>query len=171
MANITPRKRPDAMTPRQYQKRLDFCRLWDLVCRDKTQAEIAHELGKDPAWVSRSIKEINADFSRVFVTPDESRIISENLAMFQRLYSEAVNTASAASGYVRTGGFRLAADILRQKAAYQIAVGYVQNRQGREADVHSCPRCAMLDEVAANFTDGEIQAICQEVGLNVSGAA
>jgi hypothetical protein len=142
---------------------LDLCRLWDLVCRNKTQAEIAQIMGRDPAWVCRAIKEIHADFSTVFSTPNESRLVAENLANFQSLYAETLNTAFASSGYARTGALRLAADILRQKSAYEIAVGCVQSRKGRELDTPVCPRCDALDQLRAEFAPGDIETIFREV--------
>ena len=86
---------------------------------------MAAELGKDPAWVSRSVREIQADFATVFSSPEESRLVSENLARFESLYAVALNTAFASTGYARTGALRLAAEVLRQKTAYELSLGYV----------------------------------------------
>jgi hypothetical protein len=75
------RKRRAGLTPRAYQARLDLCRLRNLVCMRKSQAEIAQTMGKDPAWVSRSIKRMHSDFSILHATPDENRLIWENLSV------------------------------------------------------------------------------------------
>jgi hypothetical protein len=70
---VVPCNRGSALSPRAYQARLDRGQLWDLVCMRTPQTEIAQIMGKDPAWVSRTIKEIQADFSTVHVTPNEKR--------------------------------------------------------------------------------------------------
>ena len=132
---------------------------------------MAAELGKDPAWVSRSVREIQADFATVFSSPEESRLVSENLARFESLYAVALNTAFASTGYARTGALRLAAEVLRQKTAYELSLGYVKARQGRELGVPACPRCATLDDILAGFEPGALEAIAGEVGLPVPGAA
>src|SRR5258705_13973249 len=84
-----PRKQVAGMSPRAYQALLDRCELWDLVCRRTPQAEIAQIMGKDPAWVSRTVKQIQADFSTVQATPNESGIIQENLVRWETIYADA----------------------------------------------------------------------------------
>lgn len=158
------------MTPRAFQKRLDLCKLWSLVCRGKRQSEIAHEMGKDPAWVSRSIKEINADFSKAFTTPDESRLIAEKLVKFHTLYSEAMNTAHTSSGHARISALRLATEIIHQEASFQMAVGLVRK-------VPSDVRVAGMIGVAGNapdmellrgeFRDGDLDQILLEIADSI----
>src|SRR4051812_25468310 len=87
-SNIVPlpqMERTGGLSPRAYQARLDLCRLWDLVCMNKSQADIVQLMGKDRAWVSRSIKRIQADFSILYGTPEENRLVRENLARLQSL--------------------------------------------------------------------------------------
>jgi len=170
MAHITPKKRPDTITPRAFQKRLDLCKLWGLVCRGKTQAEIAQEMGKDPAWVSRSIKEITADFSKAFATPEESRLISERLLKLHTLYSEALNTALASSGHVRIGALRLASEILHQEASFEMAVGLVRKvpNDVRLAGVIGVAGSqANMELLRGEFQDGDLDQIILEIADSI----
>jgi len=170
MSHVTPKKRPETITPRAYHKRIDLCRLWSLVCRGKTQTEIAQEMGKDPAWVSRSIKEINADFSKAFTTQEESRLISERLLKLQNLYLEAMDTAYASSGHVRISALRLASEILHQEASFEMAVGLVRK-------VPNDVRLAGVIGVAGNqpnlellrgeFQDGDLDQILLELADSI----
>ena len=90
----------------------------------KSQVEIAHEMGKDAGWVSRSVKRLQADFSTQFATPGEALLIAETLARFESLYAEAMKTAFASAGHARISALRLATEIARQQADYQVTVGY-----------------------------------------------
>jgi len=117
------------LSPRAYQARLDLCRLWDLVCMNKSQADIVQLMGKDRAWVSRSIKRIQADFSILYGTPEENRLVRENLARLQSLYAEARKTAFSTVGHSRVAALRLAAELVHQQSQYEITVGYVANRR------------------------------------------
>jgi len=123
------RQRRAALSPRAYQARLDLCRLWDLVCMQKSQTEITQIMDKDPAWVSRSIKRIQSDFSILYGTPTEGEIIRENLARLESLYAEALNTVHSSDGYSRISALRVTAEIVRQQAEYQVTVGWVANRR------------------------------------------
>jgi hypothetical protein len=150
-----PRKRRAGLSPRAYQKRLDLSRLWDLVCMQKSQAEIAQIMDKDPAWVSRSIKKIQADFSTVHATPAEGGIIRENLARWETLYSEARRIAAVSDGFKRISALRLCAEVLRQKAEYEVTVGWVANRRnGKEA--HRGPT---IEELRNEISDEDLDAV------------
>ena len=115
------------LSPREYQARLDLCRLWDLVRMKKSQTDIAAEMGKDPAWVSRSIRRIQEDFSTLYGTPDENRLVRENIANLENLYAEARKTAYESEGFKRISALRLAAEIQRQLNEYEMTVGWVAN--------------------------------------------
>ncbi len=165
-----PRKRANTLTPREYQKRSDYCKLWSLVLRGMTQSEIAQEMHKDPAWVSRSLKQINADFSKAFTTPDESRLIDEKLLKLQGLFAEAMNTAFSSSGHVRISALRLAAEISQQETAFHLAVGLIRKAP-------SNVRVAGMIGVAANqpdmellrgeFQDGDLDQILLELADSI----
>lgn len=149
-----PHKKVAGLSPRAYQARLDLCRLWDLVCMNKPQAEIAETMGKDPAWVSRSVKRIQADFSLLYGTPDEERLVRENLARLQSIYAEALKIASTSEGYSRVAALRLAAEIVHQQAKYEITVGYVANR--RDPSEANAPT---MEELRGEITDTDLDAI------------
>src|SRR2546423_1502540 len=127
-----PRNR--GLSPRAYQALLDRGQLWDLVCMRTPQEQIAHIMGKDPAWVSRAIKQIQTDFSTVHATPNESSVIRENLARWASLYSEALRNLKNSVGYSRISALRAAAEIQRHKAEYEVTVGWVANRRYGNAE-------------------------------------
>jgi hypothetical protein len=116
------------MSPRAYQALLDRCDLWDLVCRRTPQAEIAQIMGKDPAWVSRTVTQIQADFSTVQATPNESGIIRENLVRWETIYADARRVAAVSEGFNRISALRVCAEVLRHKAEYEVTVGWVSRR-------------------------------------------
>ncbi len=152
---MLPREKKAGLSPRAYQARLDLCRLWDLVCMQKSQTEIAEIMGKDAAWVCRSIKRIQADFSIVYATPTEERIISENLARLESLYAETLRTAFASTGHTRVYGLRIAADILDQQAQYQITVGYVANRRS-DAEKSRSPT---IEELRSEISTEDLKSL------------
>ena len=158
------------MNPREYKKQQDFCKLWTLACMGKTQAQIAREMNKAPAWVSRSMKQIRADFSKAFSTPEESRLIGEKLLKLQGLFVEAMNAAQTSSGHVRISALRLAAEIAQQETAFHLAVGLVRKAP---SDV----RVAGMIGVAGNqpdmellrgeFQDGDLDQILLELADSI----
>lgn len=119
------------------------------------QVEIAQIMGKDAAWVSRTIREIQADFATVHATPNESAIIRENLARWESLLADALRNLQNSTGYARISALRVAAEIHRQKAEYQISVGWVANR--RYGDVG--PRKPTLDELADEISQEDLEDI------------
>jgi hypothetical protein len=160
---MLPWEKKAGLSPRAYEARLDLCRLWDLVCRQKSQTEIAHIMGKDPAWVSRSIKRIQSDFSTVYGTPTEEEIIMDNLARIESLYSEALNTLHSSNGYSRISALRVTAEIVRQKSEYELTVGWVANRRyGKES-----PSAPTMEELRDEISMQDLEAVFVTVGDSI----
>lgn len=158
-----PRQRRAGLSPRAYQARRDLCRLWNLVHMQKSQAEIAQEMGKDTAWVSRSIKRIHSDFSILYATPDENQMIHENLARLESLYAEALRILSTSTGHSRISACRLVAEIVRQQAEYQVTVGWVANRRhGEEAR-----RAPTMEELRDEISDQDLDAIVLRIADDI----
>ena len=133
---IRSRRRPSSqpsndggMSPREYQARMDLCRLWDLMQQRKSSAEIAREMGKDPAWVCRSIQRIQDDFSTIYPRPDEAKTILTNLANLESLLAEILRTIPTVEGGAKISAIRAASDLIRQKSDYEIRVGRVASRK------------------------------------------
>jgi hypothetical protein len=143
------------MSPRAYQALLDRCDLWDLVCRRTTQAEIAQIMGKDPAWVSRTLKQIQADFSTVQATPNESGIIRENLVRWETIYADARRLAAVSEGFNRISALRVCAEVLRHKAEYEVTVGWVANRR---SDANGA-RGPTWEEVSESVSQEDLETI------------
>ena len=118
------------MSPREYAARLDLLRVQDCLWARMRAAAIARKLGKDKAWVSRTIARIREEQSTAFQTPNERALIAENFAQLDSLMSRALaETEGPAKG--RLGAIRIAMDVLRQKSDYQLAVGLVQKREAK----------------------------------------
>lgn len=149
------RKGQAGLSPRAYQALLDRRKLWQLVCMETPQVQIAQMMGKDPAWVSRTVQEIKADFSTVHATPNESSIIRENLAQWESLLAEALRNVHNSTGYSRISALRAAAEIHRQKAEYEISVGWVVNRRYGNAE----PWKPTMGNLAVEFAPGDLEAI------------
>lgn len=129
MASTSPRNRPRGLTPRSYQARVDLCRLWDLMLQGRTQAEIAQKMGKDPAWVSRSVKRLQADTSLAFQRPQEAEIANEHLARLERLYSKALAMVEDGEGMAQVAAIRTASTLLRDKMQFMQFVGLMREDQ------------------------------------------
>lgn len=129
LSSISPRQRPQALSPRRYQARLDACRVYDLIVAGKTQAEIAVAMGKDPAWVSRTIKLIRSDFSTVFVRSETRRLIDEHLAQIESLYRQALQAAEGSTGMAKISALRLATEVFTKRAEYQRSVGLLPDEE------------------------------------------
>ncbi len=135
-----------------------------------TQSEIAQEMQKDRAWVSRSLKEINADFSKAFTTPDESRLIEEKLVKLHTLYAEAMNTAFTSSGHIRIGALRLAAEIAQQETTFHLSVGLIRKAPsdvrvaGMIGVAENQPDLELLRE---EFQDGDLDQILLELADSI----
>src|SRR4051812_10789641 len=110
MRNTKRKRKGNAqLSPRAYQALLDRRKLWDLVCMQTPQVQIAQMMGKDPAWVSRTIQEIQADFTTVHATPNESAIIRANIARWESLLAEALKNIHTSAGFARISALRAAA--------------------------------------------------------------
>lgn len=129
MACLTPGRRPRGLTPRSYQAKVDLCRLWDLMNQGRSQADIARLMRKDPAWVSRSIRVIQDDFSTVYQRPAEKELANDHLARIESLYSKAMRIAEDGEGMAQAAAVRTAAAILRDKMQFLQFVGLVEKNQ------------------------------------------
>jgi len=158
------RNRRAGLTPRAYQALLDRRRLWDLVCMQTPQSEIALAMGKDPAWVSRTIRQIQADLSTVHALPNEAGIIQENVARWEVLLAEARRLATASEGFKRISALRVCAELLRQKAEYEVTVGLVKKapndlRLQGNVGLTASQRPIDLDKIRGEISDEDLDAI------------
>ena len=111
----------------------------------KTSAQIAREMAKDPAWVCRSIKRLLSDFSTIYPRPDEAKTIAANLANLESLLSSSLRAIDASNGRAKIMAIRSAADILQQKANYEIRVGQVAPRTKISDGLPSLDKDALED--------------------------
>ena len=153
LSQIQPNRRPQALSPRAYQTRLDLCHLWDLMSQGKRPSEIAQMMGKDPAWVSRSIKKVQLDFSTVFQKPDERRVIQEQLAKLDALYSRAVSAAESSDGMKQLLAIRTATTILRERFNFMQFTGIIQ----KDSEAPQSPR--QSTGLRFDFSTGQRRAV------------
>jgi hypothetical protein len=130
---------------------------------NKSQTEIASEMGKDAAWVSRSIRRIQQDFSTLYGTPDENRLVRENIARLQNLYAAALKVAFSSEGFKRISALRLAAEIQRQLNEYQVTVGWVANRRIDNMAIGT----PTMDDLRDEICDADLDAIMLEVADSI----
>lgn len=130
--HISPRQRP-SMSPREYQARLDLLHVQDCIWARMKPAEIARKLGKDKAWVSRAIQRLETERATEYRSPRESELIGDNVRQLESLLSSALAVAQREKeAKTQLSAIRTAADLLRQKADYEISVGFVQKHDARE---------------------------------------
>ncbi|GAA5144508.1 hypothetical protein GCM10023213_34850 [Prosthecobacter algae] len=129
LSAMSPGQRPRGLSPRAYQARVDLCRLWDLMMQGSSAADIARTMGKDPAWVSRSIKRIKGDFSTVYERPAEKEMVNDHLARLETLYAKAMKAAEESEGMAKVAAIRTVNSILRDKAQFLQFVGLIYRNQ------------------------------------------
>ena len=121
------------MSPREYQARLDLLRVQDCLWARMKPAEIARKLGKDKAWVSRAIQRLETERATEYRSPREAELIGDNVRQLESLLSSALAVAQREKdAKTHLAAIRTAADLLRQKADYEISVGFVQKHDARE---------------------------------------
>lgn len=126
LAQTAPNRRPQALSPRAYQARLDLCRVYDFLIQRKRPSEIAELMGKDRAWVSRAIKKVQQDLSPMFETPTEKRAIQEQLAQFELLNSKALRLAASTDETKQLLAIRLAATVMAERQKFLQYIGLVR---------------------------------------------
>lgn len=129
LSGMSPNQRPRGLSPRAYQARVDLCRLWDLMMQGSSAAEIARMMGKDPAWVSRSIKKIKGDFSTVYERPTEKEMVNDHLARLETLYGKAMKAVEDGEGMAKVAAIRTVNSILRDKSQFLQFVGLIYRNQ------------------------------------------
>ena len=143
---MSPCKRP-SMSPREYQAWIDRLKVQDCLWARMKPSEIARSLGKDKAWVSRTIQRLEKERETVYRSPKAETLIEENIEQLDSLLARAfaaVRCESTSKGQL--AAIRTAADIVRQKAEYQMATGRVER----------CERSTQLEEDARDEQFAEI---------------
>lgn len=101
-------------------------------------------MGKDPAWVCRSIKKIEEDFTTAFLRPTEAETILRNLMLLESLLKEALRAVGASEGNSKMMALRTAASLLHQKSEYEIRIGRVAPRTKSDLGYNTDPVEDML---------------------------
>jgi DNA-binding MarR family transcriptional regulator len=94
-------------------------------------SEIARRLGKDKAWVSRQIKKLEDDLVTAYRAPEESALVRENFAQLDSLLAKSLQLVARSKDSKRQlAAIRTATDVIRQRARYEMMVGFVRRREG-----------------------------------------
>lgn len=117
------------LSPRAYQARVDASRLWDLKLQGRSSAEISRMMGKDPAWVCRTLKKIESDFSAVFHRPKEAEFVNDHLAKMDLVFSKALKVAEDTEGMAKVAALRTVNTILQNRMQFLQHVGMVSKNQ------------------------------------------
>ncbi len=130
LSGISPRQRP-TVSPRAYKASLDLLRVRDCLWARMRPSEIARRLGKDKAWVSRQIKKLEDDLVTAYRAPEESALVRENFAQLDSLLAKSLQLVARSKDSKRQlAAIRTATDVIRQRARYEMMVGFVRRREG-----------------------------------------
>ena len=77
------------MSPREYQARIDRLKVQDCLWARMKPSEIARSLGKDKAWVSRTIQRLEKERETVYRSPKAETLIEENIEQLDSLLARA----------------------------------------------------------------------------------
>jgi len=117
------------MNNRAYETRRDLLELHTLLDSGMRPVDIAREMGKDPAWVSRSTRRLRQDPTLAFRTPQEGEVIVQTEARLELLYQQAFRAAMSCTGQARIAAVRVAGSMLRQLTDYRVRVGLLEERK------------------------------------------
>jgi len=117
------------MSNREYETRRDLLELHTLLDSGMRPVDIAREMGKDPAWVSRSTRRLRQDPTLAFRTPQEGEVIVQTEARMELLYQQTFREAMSCTGQARVAAIRVAGSMLRQLTDYRVRVGLLEERK------------------------------------------
>ena len=89
-------------------------------------------MGKDAAWVCRTVKKLQEDGSLVFHRPKESEMVDEHLARLESLFSKALAMVENCEGMAQVAAIRTASTLLRDKRDFLQFVGLMKKEQETE---------------------------------------
>lgn len=115
------------ISQREYETREDMLELRALVDSGLRPAQIAREMGKDPAWVSRSIPRLRSDPALAFRAPVEGAIIVQVLERYETIYRQAIRGAAECDGSAKAGLLKVAATVLKQNVDYLFRIGMLEH--------------------------------------------
>ncbi len=114
---------------READTRRDLLELNALVDRGMRSADIARYMGKDPAWVSRSIRRVRDNPEIAYRKPQEAEIVAGHHEQLEMLYTMALRSALLEPEKPNLYAIRIAAHLRRQILDFEIRVGMVETRQ------------------------------------------
>ncbi len=150
------------LSPRALEARRDLLRVHDLLMTGRKQSEIAAAMGKDPAWVSRTIRRIQQDPVLLYSSPNIQTVVQDQLASLDALIRVSLDHVGATHGSTKTGALRLAADLLKEKNSYLEKVGMLrpENLTGEKP---LTPEQAFLRDIKEDFTLEDLCAIVDDL--------
>ena len=156
----TPQKRR-TLSLRAVNARRDLLKVHDLILLGKKQCEIAAMLGKDAAWVSRTVRSIHQDPALIYSAPDTQSAVSEQLAGHEALIRMAMEHAGKSDGGNKTAALRLVADMHQRRGEFLEKVG-ILCPPTPEGEKHLSQRDAFYLEMQQDFTREQLIEIITE---------
>lgn len=150
------------LSPPALEARRDLLRVNDLILQGKRQCDIAAIMGKDAAWVSRTIRRIQRDPALIYSPPNAQTIVSEQLARLEALIRMALEHAGASEGATKTGALRLAADLQEKRTAFLEKVGILRPVLP-SGQMEMSPGDAFLQSLRQDFSVRSLTQMLQEL--------
>lgn len=123
------------MSNREYEARRDLLELHALLDSGMRPVDIAREMRKDPAWVSRSTRRLREDDALTIPRPEARELIDQTETRLNLLYQQAFRAAMNASGPTQIAGFRNAGALLRQLTDFRLRVGSMDRDRSKLFDL------------------------------------
>ena len=136
------------MSPREYAAKIDLLRVQDCLAARMKPCEIARHLGKDKAWVSRTIRKLLAEKATAYASISERATLEEMRRDFDRLISTAMELGETGSDKAKLAAIQAAGIVLRAKQDFLVKTGQIQIR-----DAHTDPPANFIKTSQARLND------------------
>lgn len=123
-----PKQKRPSVSPRKYEATLDLLRVQDCLAARMRPCEIARHLGKDPAWVSRTVRKLLSEKATAYATDAERATLEEMRRDYDRLIATAMEMKETGSDKGKLAAIQTASAALRAKHDFLIKTGLVQLR-------------------------------------------
>lgn len=145
-------RRRCGLSIREADSRRDLLELHTLLDGGLRQAEVARVMGKDPAWVSRSIRRLRESPEIAFRKPCEAELVARHHEQLEALYALAMRTVTADPDKVNIYAIRIAGHLRRQILDFEIRVGMVETRTRTDMNAFSSDQLEMIHAARLNRT-------------------
>ena len=128
--------------------------------------EIARHLGKDPAWVSRTIRKLLSEKATAFASNAERATLEDMQRDYDRLIATAMEMKETGSDKSKLAAIQTASAALRAKHDFLIKTGLVQVRDmptEAPANLVKTPLAGLDDNTGRQDADALLIAIADRI--------